>query len=547
MVCLRLLVVVGIMVASVLTARAQTFLGRNAADWERQLKDGKDAKSRRSAAFALGKLGSSAFASVGGLKKALREDKAASVREAAAMALGDVGRGALKALDDPDLVEALVQALAKDSDPLVRRSAALSLGKFGPDGKSALAALEAAVDDANVTVRQNAAWALGRIGAASVKGLKKALKDSDVLVQRDAAASLGQLDPEEARGALDELVACCKIDNSPLRIAALSVLNKIVTSDDGKFAAAIRAALTDSDLEVKQNAALTLANIGGTEAAPALPILLEALRDGDAELKPQAAAAIGNLGAAAASAVNPLIKALSDPDKELRRYAALALGGIGESAEPAIGPLVKLLANPAEYDQARIDAGVALAKIGPRKEAEDAVPSLLRVLENQKDDPHVREKIVWALRVHKLNLANFPGVFPAFAKVMVEDKTDKNTMLRYDCGYMLGVLQGPEAPDKVLDVLLEFLKNDTILIYKGKAVAVGKSAGVESKGSSTTAKDEGYGDGRVMAIQALGRIGADRVVRRNDIVMQLRAIHANPKTHSELKEKTKELLDSLGK
>ena len=501
MICLRLLIVVVLLVASAVGARGQSFLGRDAAAWEKQLKEGKEAPARRSAAFALGKLGSSAFAAVGGLKKALREDKVPSVREAAAMALGDIGRGALKASDDTDLVEALTQALAKDADPLVRRSAALSLGKFGPDAKSALAALEAAVDDANVTVRQNAAWALGRIGAASVKGLKKALKDSDILVQRDAASSLGRLDPEEARGALDELVACCKIENSALRIAALSVLNKIVTSDDAKIAALIKPALADADVEVKQNAALTLANIGGPEAAPALPILLEALRDGDAELKPQAAAAIGNLGDAAASAVNPLIKALADPEREVRRYAALALGGIGEKAEPAIVALVKVLANTGEYAEARVEAATALAKIGPRQEAEKSVPSLLGILENPKDHPLVRERIVWALRVHKLNLANFPGVYPTFGKVMVENKSDKNTMLRYDCAYMLGVLQGADAPDKVLDVLMEFLKNDEILIYKGKGIKIGNAGTVEAKGSQTTAKDEGYGDGRVMAIQ----------------------------------------------
>jgi len=545
MVGTRLLVVAGLLVASVGGARGQTFLGRDANAWQKQLKEGKAEKTRRSAAFALGKLGSSASSAINDLKKTLREDKAGSVREAAALALGDIGRAALKALEDPDLVQALTQALAKDTDPLVRRSAALSLGKFGPDAKAALAALETAVDDPNVTVRQNAAWALGRIGAASVKGLKKALKDSDILVQRDAAGSLGRLDPEEARGALDELVACCKIDNSALRIAALSVLNKIVTSEDGKIAVLIKPALADADPEVKRNAALTLANIGGPEAAPALPILLEALRDGDAELKPQAAAAIGNLGDAAASAVSPLIKALADPEKEVRRYAALALGGIGEKAEPAIGPLVKLLANTSEYAEARVEAATALAKIGPRKEAEDAVPSLLRVLENPKDHSLVRERIVWALRVHKLNLGNFPGVYPTFGKVMVEAKTDKNTMLRYDCAYMLGVLQAADAPDKVLDVLLEFLKNDQILIYKGKAVTVGSSGGVEAKGSATTAKDEGYGDGRVMAIQALGRMGAERVLRRKDVVMQLQAINANPKTHAELKKNTKELLDSL--
>lgn len=527
-------------------AMGQSFLGKNARDWERQLKDGKDDKARRSAAFALGKLGSSAFAAVGSLKSTLRDDKSASVREAAAMALGDIARGALKAADDPEIVARLEQALEKDGDPLVRRSAALSLGKLGPDAKSALAALEKAVEDTNAAVRQNAAWALGRIGASSVAGLRKALKDDDLLVKRDAAGSLGKLEPEDARGALDELVACCTLGNSDVRIAALSVLNKIVTSEDSKVAAAIRPALDDKDLEVRQNAALTLANIGGEAAAPALPILLDALRDGDQELKQQAAAAIGNLGDAAATAVPHLIKALAAADKELQRHAALALGGVGEKAEDAIPALVKLLSSAAEFAEARVEAAVALSKIGPRKAAEDAVPGLLRILEDPASDAKVRERLMWALRVHKLNLSNFPGVFPAFTKVLHEPKQDKNRMLRYDCAYMLGVLQSAEAPDKALDVLLEYLKDDSILVYKGKAVKAG-GTGIEVKGSKAAVKEEGYGDGRVMAIQALGRIGADRVVRRNDIVQQLRAIAANPKTLPDLKEKTKELLDSIGK
>jgi hypothetical protein len=50
-----------------------------------------------------------------------------------------------------------------------------------------------------------------------------------------------------------------------------------------------------------------------------------------------------------------------------------------------------------------------------------------------------------------------------------------------------------------------------------------------------------------MAIQALRRMGPERVISRNDIVQQLRAIAANPKTLPDLKERTKELLTELGK
>ncbi len=551
---LTLILVAGVAWLSNATpASAQVFLGKGVKDWEKELKEGKDTRVRRSAAFALGKLGSRAFAAAGSLKKALKDDEQAGVREAAATALGEIGRGSVNATDAPDLIASLVKALSTDTDALVRRSAAVALGHFASDAKSAQKALEAALGDPNPAVRQNVAWALGRLGPTAVAALRKAMKDDDPLVKRDAAGSLGLLaddDFEPVRDALPELLACCQENSSELRIAALSVLNKIVTSEDTKVAAAIRPALKDKDLEVRQNAALTLANIGGTEAAPALPILLDALNEGNPELKQQAATAIGNIGPEAATAVPQLLKALAAPDSELRRNAAYALGGIGEKAEGTIAALVKMLANPGETKEARVEAAVALSKIGARPAAEEAVPTLLKVLEDPKTDTKVRERVLWALRVHKLKLRDFPGVFPAFTKILSEAQNADQPMLRYDCAYMLGVLQGPEAPDKALDVLLEFLKNDKILIFKGK-VGVAAAGTVESKSGVGSLKEEGVGDGRVMAVQALQWIakgtGADRVVRRNDIIVQLQALAANPKTFAELKEKTKELLSDLGK
>jgi HEAT repeat protein len=154
-------------------ARAQLFLGKNAADWEQALKNGKEARARRNAVFALGKLGNSGAPAVGSLKKCLREDKDASVREAAAFALGEIGRQALSIRDDPDIVDVLAKSL-KDDNPLVRRSAAYALGNLAKDAKPAQAALEAALEDAEAVVRQNVAWALGRVGPGTVPSLRKA-------------------------------------------------------------------------------------------------------------------------------------------------------------------------------------------------------------------------------------------------------------------------------------------------------------------------------------------------------------------------------------
>jgi HEAT repeat protein len=541
-------------------AHAQLFLGKNAADWEQALKNGKDARARRNAVFALGKLGNSGAPAVGSLKKCLREDKDASVREAAAFALGEIGRQALTIREDPDIVDVLAKSL-KDDNALVRRSAAYALGNLAKDAKPAQAALEAALEDAEPIVRQNAAWALGRVGPGTVPSLRKALQDKDNLVRRDAADSLGHLNaeilrtaPPEApppelpgKAALPELLACCQDPTtSELRFAALRVLIKLVEPEDKKAAAAILPALKDDDLEVRQNAALALANIGGPAAAPALPLLLDALDKGDPDFKQQAAAAVANLGPEAAPAVPTLIKLLADPSPELRRNVVLGLGGIGPKAESALPAVAKLIADPKESKEIRMQAAVTMGRFGPLQAARKAIPDLLRVLEDPRDDSDVRWRVCWALRVYKFDLTDIPGVIPTFVKVANEKPMRETKMVRYDCAYMLGMLLAEKTPKEALDVLLEFLKDDSIVLYEKTAVKT-SGGGAETNTGKANVKELGQGDGRIMALDALTEIGPEIVMTRPDIVRQLRAIANNPDTVPKLKKKTKALLDKLVK
>src|SRR5579872_6597169 len=92
-------------------ARGQSFLGKPMKTWVAELSS-PDAAVRRSAAFALGKIGSAASSEVSGLVGALKDDNA-GVRDRAAAALGDIvadfrgGEGALW----PDVGPALQKAL----------------------------------------------------------------------------------------------------------------------------------------------------------------------------------------------------------------------------------------------------------------------------------------------------------------------------------------------------------------------------------------------------------------------------------------------------
>ena len=88
----------------------------------------KDMTTRKSAASALGKIGTKEAAA--GLVRGLT-DREWEIRSAAAWALGAIGRNAAQA------VPALVKAMS-DENGDVRRAAATALGMIGPQARKAL-------------------------------------------------------------------------------------------------------------------------------------------------------------------------------------------------------------------------------------------------------------------------------------------------------------------------------------------------------------------------------------------------------------------------
>src|SRR5262249_43470628 len=178
-------------------ARAQQFLGKPMPEWRANLAADKTPAERRSAAFALGKIGEPAVGALSKLAGAL-SDKDASVREAAAFAIGEIC--AAGKVSPPDALKALCERLGDPKeDQYVRRSAAFALGCMRKaDDATVRATLNAGLKDASAGVRQNVAWALGRLGDAAAPSLKQALQDRDPLVRRDAAKALDLLSPDAA-------------------------------------------------------------------------------------------------------------------------------------------------------------------------------------------------------------------------------------------------------------------------------------------------------------------------------------------------------------
>jgi HEAT repeat protein len=518
------------------------FLNRSAEEWARILKTHADPAQRRNAAFALGKMGNRASQVLPELVKCMPSEIDAKAREAIVVALGEVARESLSANAD-EIEKLLCTTVQNDANPLVRRSAACSLGMLTRKTAATKAALDAALGDDKAEVRQNAAWALGQLGEMGLPGLKRALADADPLVKRDSAGALMHIrDPDKVRTLLDDLLPLCRDANSEVRRAALNVLVQIVEDKDKAAIEPLKAAMQDTDLENKRNAALALSNIGGDDTRDAVPVLLDAIKNGgDVELRRLATLAIRNIGPSASSAVPELVNLLRfDKDAELRGFAAMALGGVGKEAEPAVPFLVEMLVNPSERRDTRIESALAIGRIGPCPASREAVPSLTKVLQDSAQDSKVRERVIWAMRAHNVALREINGVKEAFTKVLGERVNGENRMLRYDCAYMLGMLWQVDAPDAALDVLMEFLKDDTIQLYSGTTSSVG-GAGNESVGGQASAKESGKGDGRTMATDALKMIGA-RALARNDIVNQLQFLAKDAKTNDVLRKKCQELL-----
>src|SRR5262249_29578939 len=160
-----------------------------------------------------------------------------------------------------------------------RRSAAYALGCLGNRAGSVLVPLQNALHDPEPAVRQNAAWALGRLGGDAAPALGSALKDSDALVRRDALAALGALQPvDAARPVVAAVLVCFRTDaDAAVRKTALTLLVALVGPQQRSAADDFCRALADADVEVRRNAALALSNVGGPRAAEAVPVLREAL------------------------------------------------------------------------------------------------------------------------------------------------------------------------------------------------------------------------------------------------------------------------------
>lgn len=550
---MRTALLLGCLLTAWSPAAASTFLDRSVTDWLTVLKGADKAQARRSAAFALSRMGQAGSLALADLADRVRDDRDAPVRDMAAQAIGDI---VLSFPIQPASAwescgPVLREAVRRESDSRVKRSAVYALGAFGPTAAAARDVLKAALADRSPAVRQNAAWALGRLGAQADAGcidsLRDRLADDSPLVRRDAAQALGTLALSASRKAMASagrpLIEMARRDTDDVaRKAALAALATVAGPEHAGTAGELHPLLESRDAETARGAAFALAAVGGEHARKAMPVMRLALTDPEAAVQALAAAGLASAGPDAASAVEDLARALSrSKDPVVRRNCIIALGQIGPKAEAGVPAIAAALTvSPESPPKVREYAGEALSHIKYPQNRKGLAAVRKAIASDPSQD--VRLRCVEALfQIRTPRDLDEHDLTKTLEKVLDETGSE-STLVRYNCARVLAVVFADKVSDRAIDTLMDMLHNRTIRIFYETRAAIEGGATESSAGTTGVAERTG-GDARHLAAEALGWTG--RKSADNPKVMEaLRKAATDPEPN--LADRAKKALAVLG-
>jgi HEAT repeat protein len=326
----------------------------------RSLKD-KDMGVRMEAVLTLGEMGPAAKSTIPALLDALKEDELRLLEPLVSVTLGNIGAPAVpaltKALGDKDArlrrtaayalgligpkaggaAHVLTEAL-DDAEADVRALAAKALGRIGADAKAALPKLEEALKEKDARVRVNAALALYQVGGgtAGLPVLMEALADTQPHVREQACAALAVLGVKAApAGALLRKAATDK--EARVRALAAEALGNLPPT--AELQTTLNEAMADKDEDVRLSAARALWRSRGSPADPGklVDLVAAGLESENAGVRKRAAQVLGDFGAGAKGAVPALVQALRDRENAVREAAAAALRRIDPKAAAKAG------------------------------------------------------------------------------------------------------------------------------------------------------------------------------------------------------------------
>ena len=370
------------------------------------------------------------------------KDKSSAVALTAAMALAQI---------DSTRTRAAVPLLA---DSLDSPGAAQALASIGPDARSAVPALLAAlkprkeVAHADV-IRAGARLALARIGTSAVHALIEALKDKGEGVAPLAGEALGWILPPP-KEAVPALRAALKNDRAHAAVYAHAL---------GQLGPLARAAVPDliellANAAVRPEAAVALVRIDPEQAEKVVPLLVKDLQATEEKQRQAAILALGRLGPAAQAAAVPLVQSLRD--RQLPQAKMFALHAIGAAAVPS---LMKLLRDPrADFRQIAV---LLLEQIGPGAHT-DLTPLIAALADSDRD---VR---VGAAQVLQAIGTKASEAVPALIANLQASQTEVRTAAALALGHIGSDASAARRP------LLECLLDPDETVRYGAALSLGR-------------------------------------------------------------------------
>lgn len=222
--------------------------------------------------------------------------------------------------------------------------------------------------------------------------LARLLEQGDVSGQRRFAAwALGRVQaPPEL--ALPLLLAAVDDSDMEVRINAAQSLTQIAPDARPEVVAALLHATRDPDPAVVRIALTALRNVRGLPVDDILPVARHFLDHQDRYLRHEAANVLARLKQGALPALDQLRAALRDPEEIVRNSATAAIEAIGPAAAPAVPELIMLLQDPATGT--RMFAARALGSIGPAAAA--ALPALEAI--HDERDVYIKREVESAIR-----------------------------------------------------------------------------------------------------------------------------------------------------
>jgi HEAT repeat protein len=480
------------------------------------LKNSEQSADRRArAAQILGAIGSAAPDSVGPLVDVLGGSGRASpaVREAAAFALLNFSR--LPAAFVPQVEEA---AFDPQLSLNLRESAMQCLANTGRDAVSSLPRLTTVLNDrkTNVLLRREAAFSLGAIGSdAQTRLPTDALigvsnDENEPLALRVQTVFALQSMQSFAIGALPSLAKLVTPRDHPreLRLAAITAI-QVAGQGTRRFSEDLTRIAVDStdDLQVRVKAAQAL---GVVRCGPAQTFQMANVA-ADLREPPQlrmaaiAVIQVGDFG----SSLQPLLLTIlkeSKQDPNVRRSAAQLLSQVRPLPKPILPVFVTIINDPNADQSLRWAVTSASGSAGP--DAAEVVPTLVRALSESPDLQLRREACGAILGIQR----NAKNAVPVLVRIINDSQDDPE--LRRGAVSTLGGLasQDESIASDALPVLVKVLKYSED--RQMRILSMAYLSQIDVSGTSVDsvlvemAEDENQNvEGRSAAVSALGRIG----------------------------------------